>query len=376
MVRRLESVRTAVDRAVGNSPTRPVTIVIDDPYSDANGFALPFLDAPIIVLFAAPPSPDADIGTFRDWGPTLITHEYTHIAHLTRPSRNAWERILARLGPADLSPIAARTPRWVIEGYATLVEGRLTGSGRPNSATRAAVIRSLAVEGRLPTYWALNGSGVFEGGSMAYLTGSAFLEWLAAKHGDSTLPHLWRRLTARRPRTFDEAFAGVYGSRPEDLYGRFTAEVTGKALAAVGALNATGIDTGETVDRLTWYTGDPAVSRNGRLLAVPERARGRATRIVVSTTAPSPHADSAVARARRALLARDPEDVPAIDSGPPRRRVLAQLVSRLGRGYDEPRFIGSDSTSGVLLSAWSRDPTGRSGGIFFCGRCIPARCAA
>src|SRR5262249_35822523 len=157
--------------------------------------------------------------------------------------------------------------------------------GRPHSAARAAVLRVLALEGRLPTYGQLDGSPRFEGGELAYLAGSAYLEWLAAAHGESTLPPVGRRLTARRERAVSEAILGVHGESPDELYGRFTVELTRKALEAQAALAASGIDTGETVERTTWYTGAPAVSANGRLLAIPIRARGKSTRIVVSTTA-------------------------------------------------------------------------------------------
>jgi len=358
IARRLESVRSAVDSVVGGGPTHRVTVLIDDPYNSANGFALPFLEAPTIVLFAASPEPSDDIGNYRDWGETLITHEYTHIAHLTIPSRNPWERLLARFAPAAISPIAARSPRWVIEGYATLVEGRVTGNGRPYGAARAAVLRVLALEGHLPTYGALDGSPRFEGGELAYLAGSAYLEWLSARRGDSSLPHLWRRMTARRERTFDEAFIGVFGASPDDLYGRFTVDLTRKALDARAALAASGIDTGETVERTTWYTGAPAISANGRLLAIPIRARGKSTRIVVSTTAAWSGAGTTIARQRREMMERDPKDVPAIDVGPPRRRMVAQLTSAHNRGFDEPRFIDHDSIPSVLVSRLERRADG------------------
>ena len=78
-----------------------------------------------------------------------------------------------------LSPIAANAPRWVVEGYATYVEGRVTGSGRPNHAYRAAILRQFALEGRLPGYGQLNGGSGWVYGSFAYLAGSAFFEWLA-----------------------------------------------------------------------------------------------------------------------------------------------------------------------------------------------------
>ena len=335
---RLEAVRDAVVALVGSAPDHRVTVVIDDPYNVANGAALPVLDAPTIILWPTPPEPADDIGHVRDWAELLSVHEFTHIAHLTRPSRNPVQQVLWRILPLDISPIVRRAPRWVIEGYATYVEGLLTGSGRPNSASRAAVLRQFALEGRLPTYADLNGSPQYLGGAMAYLTGSAFLEWLVARAGDQSLPSLWRRMTARQNRNFTAAFVGVYGDSPEALYGLFTAELTGKALRAADAIASAGLDTGDTFQHLTWYTGDPAVSRDGKLLAVPVRAPARPSRVVVWSTAPE-GPDSGAAAARARLLARDPEDVPAVQVYPRARVPVATLDAARGQGYDLPRFF-------------------------------------
>ena len=127
-------------------------------------------------------------------------------------------------------PIAVNGRRWLWEGYATYVEGRLTGTGRPHGVWRASLLRQLALEGQLPTYGALDATSGYKQGSHAYLVGSAYLEWLAGRYGDSTLVHLWRRMTANTTRSLDVAFAGVYGASPAELYGRFTAELTASAM--------------------------------------------------------------------------------------------------------------------------------------------------
>src|SRR5882724_7196430 len=93
---------------------------------------LPLLRAPRIVYFTEPPDPESTIGEYSDWIDLLTVHETTHLVHLMRPSRNARQRLLERLLP--LNPITLDAPRWVLEGYATVVEGRITGSGRPHSA--------------------------------------------------------------------------------------------------------------------------------------------------------------------------------------------------------------------------------------------------
>src|SRR5436190_16241373 len=100
---------------------------------------------------------------------------------MLRPSRNPLQRLL------PLNPITLRAPRWVLEGYATVIEGRLTGAGRPNSTIRALILRRWAQEGRLPSYSQLNSDQRFLGMSMAYLMGSAFLEWLEQRSGTESL---------------------------------------------------------------------------------------------------------------------------------------------------------------------------------------------
>jgi hypothetical protein len=334
----LDAIDSAVAAIVGYAPSVKTQIVVDNPYAIANGSAWPFLDRPVINLWAAPPDPREDIGEYRVWGQMLTAHEFTHIAHLTRPSRNAFVRHLWQALPVNVGPITLNAPRWAIEGYATYAEGRVTGSGRPHGAWRAAFLRQWALEGQLPRYEQLNAWGAYAGGEFAYLAGSAFLEWLTERPGagDSSLVHVWRRLTAKQQRGFDAAFTGVYGETPRALYGKFLADVTGNALAVARATIAAGADTGVIQQRLSWGTGDPAVSPDGDRLAIVVRSANAPSRVVVWRTTPEP--DTARARRDSILLARDPEDVPARPISPPPKHALATLRSQ-GASYESPRFL-------------------------------------
>ncbi len=337
---RMESIRSAVGAVVGNVPRRKVHVVVDDPYNLPNGFAVPPIDWPVIVLWATPPTPRQEIGHFRSWGEILAVHEFAHVAHLTWPTRNPFQRDLWRLLPAELGPVLRRSPRWVIEGYATYVEGRITGTGRPYNVWRPAVLRQWAMEGRLPTYGQLNLSDAYEGAAFAYLAGSAYLEWLARRAGDSSLVHLWRRLSARRNRSFSRAFSGLYGDTPDVLYGRFVAELTGSALAVERLIaDAGGVVAGSMVQRLSWETGDPAISRDGRHAALVLRAQRRPSRLVVWRTGPDSVPPS---RRRRRPPRRQPVDsldVPDRRFYPPPKRAVATLHAVGGRSHEEPRFF-------------------------------------
>jgi hypothetical protein len=335
---RLDTVHDAVSALVGYAPRRRITVIVEDPVSQSNGFANAPLDDPLIVLWPTPPDPAGMLGSYRDWPELLAVHEYAHIAHLTRPTRNPRERRFWRLLPLRAGPVALRTPRWAVEGYATYVEGRLTGSGRPHGAARAAYLRQWALEGKLPSYAQLSSGGDFAGGAMAYLAGSAFLEWLVAERGDSSLVAVWRRLSARQPRSFAQAFAGVYGAPPDELYGRFTVELTRRALAVRDTLAAAGLDTGVLVQRRRWATGQPAVSADGRRIAVELPTRTLPGPVVVWRT--EERVDTArERRARERALALDPQDVPAIPGDPRPKMPLATLRPSAGRPFHSPRFF-------------------------------------
>jgi len=350
----IETVADAVHAVVGNTPSSRITVIVEDPANVANGFALPFMEGPVIFLWPTPPSPSPTFGTHRGWGEALAVHEYGHIAHLTFPARNPRERFLWKFLPVQISPVARKSPAWVIEGFATLIEGQLTGSGRPFSTGRAAVLRQWALEGRLPTYSQLNGSGSFLGGNMRYLTGSAFLEWLQQRKGDSSLVHLWRRMSARQNRSFEEAFAGVFGAGPADMYAAFTVDVMERSLQLRARLRDAGLVEGELVQRLTGGTGDPALSPDGSRLAIVLRSLSGPSRVVVWSTRPEP--DSALRRARERMLRRDPLDVAPFDSFPRPRRALATLRPAHGRSHEQPRWM-PDGIS-VLVSRDEPAPNG------------------
>jgi Tol biopolymer transport system component len=334
---RAEGVRDQVGAMVGYLPDERVHIVVDDPVNDANGTAWTTLDAPTVVLWPTPPDPREEIGNFRVWNELLLTHEFAHVAHLTRPSRNHWKNLLWAISPVPLGPIAVESPRWVIEGYATYIEGKVTGTGRPNHAWRAAVLRQFAIEGRLPSYSAVSATGGWETGSFAYLAGSAYFEWLARREGDSSVTALWRRLTAKTTRSFDEAFIGVYGNGPAQLYGRFVAELTADALSFERSLARDAMVTGTLVQRLTRNTGDPAISPDGRFVALTIRHPDAPSELVVWRTADDP--DTAAVHRRELQLRKDPEDVPDRSFYPPAKRAVISLIATDGAPYETPRWL-------------------------------------
>jgi hypothetical protein len=351
---RLESVRDAVSTEVGFTPPQTIDVLVMNPEAEANGVAFTLLDTPRMIFFTEPPGPEEQLGAYGHWIDLLAVHETTHLVHMLRPSRNPLTHVIEHFA-LPLNPITLRAPRWVLEGYATVVEGRLTGAGRPSSTIRALILRRWAQNGRLPTYGQLNSDQRFLGMSMAYLAGSAFLEWLEQQPGvaPGSLRNLWLRLTARHRRSFDEAFIGVFGERPDRLYGRFAAELTASAMTIAREREA---HEGALFQETPRASGDPAVSPDGTQLAVVLRERDQPEKLVVWSTAPAEEEEKKYEDRVREILARDPEDVRAIRTKPLPRKVVHSLTMPDGGDIDGPRWTRDGKS--ILFAHRVRDAEG------------------
>ncbi|MFT5458123.1 MAG: hypothetical protein ACI9K2_004628 [Myxococcota bacterium] len=341
----LDSVRERVSSEVGWTPTRRVRVLVLDPYSDANGSAWPFLKRPRMQLWATPPASDSIIGHYRSWTELLVTHEDTHLVHLLRPKRGGLAGIL------PLGPLALKSPRWIAEGYATLIEARLTGSGRPNSDQRAALLRGLAEEGSLPAYDELNAVDRYMGGSFAYLVGSAFLEWLEARDDGHDLTDLWARMSAREGRSLDVAMEGMWGAPPAELYARFAAELTHAALSIEQPR-----DTDTLFERLVGTPSSVAVSPDGARVAVIIQEPNQPTTIRVWETGVDLDAVAEQEEAATSRQELDPDDVPDIAPLHPPHRLVAQRAFSTRPPSDVRWF---DDGRRLLVSAYIRGPSGR-----------------
>ncbi|MBV8200256.1 MAG: PD40 domain-containing protein [Acidobacteria bacterium] len=333
----LEALRDREIAEIGFAPAEVVDVVVSDPEADANGAAFPLRGWPRLVLWTSPAPPDSEIGNYRDAIEDLVVHEEAHLVHLLRPSRSPWLGRLLPTGPIALGP------RWLAEGYATVIEGKLTGSGRPNGDLRAAILRRWAQGGHLPSYGRLAADEhSWRGMSMAYLVGSSFLEWLEQRAGPGSLRKLWARMTARVGRGFDEAFAGIWENSPESLYDRFRAELTWRAMEAERRVQAVGplaVREGALWQSLTWTTGAPALSPDGTRLALVRRSRERPPELVVWATAPDQEAERRWQEAQARQQAKDPQDVPALRTRPLPRKPLYTWVAAGGGDPAMPRFL-------------------------------------
>jgi Tol biopolymer transport system component len=330
---KMESIHSMVTSFIGyNEITHPMHVIIMDPLGLSNGMAIPFLSSPRIILWPNSPANPLMLGGLETWSEIVMVHEYAHAVHLTRKPRNNRGKVFSLLFP--LGPLSIKLPLWVVEGYAVLIESRLTGYGRVSSSLRTMVLTQLAVEGKLPDYSSLNGGDQWMNPRYPYLVGSAFLEWLMDRSGDpECLDKLWKRLSAQKNRSFQDAFSGVFQNTPENLYARFRAEVTAEGLhLETFVTEHGGIQEGAVWQYLEGTTGEPAVSPDGTQMAVVLRARNKPVKLVIWSTEHE-------AEQKEDPALKDPDDVPALPMHPPKRKELHAFTARNGIVPTGPRFM-------------------------------------
>ncbi|NSY34881.1 hypothetical protein DS891_15180 [Pseudoalteromonas sp. JC28] len=332
----LEVVRDKVLAQQGRALSERADVIIYDPENTANGFALPSTDKPMMALQATPPQADSVIANNTSWQQLLILHEYIHLVHLSQPSRNQWRQHLRDWH--DITDLLdAVLPRWVSEGYATLLESRLTGRGRLYDNYSESIVRYYAQQGALPTYSALdNGDKSYLSNSMAYLVGVRFLAWLEDNYGAQTLDAVWTRVQAVESRSFETAFSGAFGAPASQLYRRFIVEYSYQAMQQELALVPT---QSELWQRFAYAARDIAFSPDGSQFLVVEQNRKRQVTLNIYENKENVEAIEQFNKRNEAILNADPKDI--VDIAPevfPKKR-LAQLDAHNFAGIYYPQWL-------------------------------------
>ncbi|TKB49869.1 hypothetical protein FCL40_06865 [Ferrimonas sediminicola] len=343
-----DRLQRAVGEAVGHQLPAKVDLVVRDPLNLANGFALPLIGRSRTVFYTTPPLSDSLLSHMPDWPTLLLVHEQAHLNHLARESRapltQLWQSLYVGL---------LEVPRWVSEGYATVIEHRHDGKGRPANALAQGVLMQWAREGYLPNYAQLSADeDAYLGMSMAYLVGASYLLWLQQEYGEPSLKQLWTRMAAREPRSFEQAFEGVFGQGPERLYRRFVAETTYQAMSQEAQAQP---ETGGQWLEHHWQLSPPTISPSGEQLAVIQGdQKGYNQSLVVVSTAGNEPARQAWLEKRQARQQADPLDVPDIEPAMFNPQVLHTLNRRSGPMVD-PVWLDEDR---ILFSQLLRDERG------------------
>ena len=182
-----ESFSTLVEEAwneltpeVGWRPRRRIEVVLIDRTDSANGYAstTPYNR---IVIYVTAPQEDSTLGFYEDWSTTVFRHELTHILHLDTNHE------LVRLARWVVGRIASTnnvSPGWMVEGFATFEETRMTPGGRGRAPQAHMIKRTAVVEDAWPALDVLDGYQPDPpAGNLRYLFGQDFLQYISDTRG-------------------------------------------------------------------------------------------------------------------------------------------------------------------------------------------------
>ena len=193
------------------SPRHRIDVVLVDSSDSANGYAS-ITPANHIVMFATAPEGDSTLGFYRDWNEAIITHELTHILHL---STVEGAPRLARVLFGTYITTHQLEPRWIVEGLATYEETRHTTGGRGRSPEVDMVKRTAVLAGEFPPLGNLDGfQALPPGGNLRYLFGQDFIAFIADRAGAEVWPEWVHQYGRSIPFFFH--FRHSFGNRAGD----------------------------------------------------------------------------------------------------------------------------------------------------------------
>jgi hypothetical protein len=168
------------------APRGKVDLVIADNVDYTNGYATPF-PSNRIVVFAHPPVDEVALRNYADWSQLVVTHELTHIFHLSR-AEGLWKLGRYILGRHPVLFPNAYMPAWVTEGLAVYYESRLTGTGRLEGSEHYMIARAAAEAGSFPRLNEISlSTSRFPGGETVYAYGSFIFDYLSRTKGPESI---------------------------------------------------------------------------------------------------------------------------------------------------------------------------------------------
>ncbi|HTQ04961.1 MAG TPA: hypothetical protein VMI54_13940 [Polyangiaceae bacterium] len=336
-----EDVYSRVSLELGFRPPRRTEIVLNDGTEEANGLAytLPY---PTVDLNVSAPDDMSTLGDYDDWVTILVTHELTHILHMSNVS-GVPDLVNHVLGPT-LAPNEEQ-PHWILEGLAVAMESEHTTGGRLRSTQFDMMLRADVLGGRIATLDEISHAARrWPAATLWYLYGAKFTEWIASIYGPDVYGAVATDYGAAIiPYGVNRAIRRATGRTYEELYAGWLADLKRQYGAQRDAVTRLGLREGRRVTFRGWQALDP------RFLPASCHAPGRVAYVRADADTvggiyeldldgrQSPSAEELVARSTGRSLAFGPDcslyfDVPV----PSRRKYPFGDLFRLPAGASSP----------------------------------------
>ncbi len=217
-----EGVYAAVGDLMGWHPVQIVRVLLSDNTDDSNGSAnaVPYN---VVRLYATSPEDLSELSDYEDYPQQLLTHEFTHIAHLDN-IHGIPALINAVFG--KIYPPNSAQPAWILEGIAVYAETRFTSGGRLRAGPWRMFMRADALADRFLSIDQLSNGGAnrWPHGQSIYLYGSHFIQYIAERFGPATIGRIATDYGQQLiPVGINRSIRRATGHTYEELYPEFLA---------------------------------------------------------------------------------------------------------------------------------------------------------
>ena len=179
-----------------------IPVLLSDIQYSLNGYTTLYPSNRIVILLASA-DPRSQLATMQDELYSVFLHELVH--YVTLNERSTGWRALAWLLGDWVAPEVWMMPQALVEGTAVWAESRLGGHeapsnasglgrvGRLNDPAALEIVRMERAWGKERSLWDVSGLADFYGaGSLPYLYGGLFVDFLSERYGPDMLARLWQ----------------------------------------------------------------------------------------------------------------------------------------------------------------------------------------
>ncbi len=260
-----ERVHTRLSPIFQWTPLEPTNIVLTDQVDFFNGSATP-IPTNTMTLHVTPPEIFTGIEDHAGALETLITHEYVHILHLDKATRGP---LLARqlLGRFILLFPGVFQPGWLVEGLATYYEtDPKRAIGRGQSSAFEMLMRTEYSCGIKPQRQVNQPIASWPGGSVPYLYGVHFYQFIADRYGEERIQQLVTRYSGNLlPFSINNTSKRVFGKDMAALWDEFEAYLQEQYQPQLNTLQSQGEHAGGRIGEQGYVTSSAHPLPDGTL---------------------------------------------------------------------------------------------------------------
>ncbi len=268
-----EPIHQDVTEFLRHTPGSKTYIVLTDHVDYSNGYASPLPQNTIVLYLREPGAggPFFALGA-PDWLSLVLTHEYTHIVHIDMAD-GLWGLIRKVFGRVSFPNISL--PMWMIEGLAVYTETKWQ-NGRGHQPEYEMMIRTAIVEGhfkRLDQMAAI-GLRTWPMGTVYYLYGYFFYQFLAETYGEETLVKMNRLNSKKLPIFGGDIFEKTYDDKDvKTLWKEWREAMRERYNEQLEAIRAEPVTESTPLSATGYYTTSPLFSPDGRYVYYVEMGR-------------------------------------------------------------------------------------------------------